>query len=140
MKRLLYWMSRTALILALLALLIACGTARWEIKDGLLVQRGVDGVDAVDEQTGLVTGDASWRNVTVRVSVLAKDTREVGVIVRQNGESYYRFRALAVGTGATSGNLILEKVVDGQVSRLASFDGSELGAGSWHTLAVTAHD
>ena len=27
MKRLLYWMSRTALILALLALLIACGTA-----------------------------------------------------------------------------------------------------------------
>lgn len=119
---------------------IPTGTPLWEVQDGMLVQRGVDGIDAVEEQTAMVTGDANWRNVTVRASVLAKDTREVGLIVRQQGQSFYRFRALVVGTGTTSGNLLLEKVVDGKVTPLAKFEGPELGAGEWHTLAVTARE
>jgi hypothetical protein len=117
---------------------IPTGTPLWEVKDGMLTQRGVDGIDAVDEQTGLVTGDPNWRDVTVRVNALGRDTRELGLIVRQQGESYYRFRALVVGTGTEQGNYILEKVVDGQVTRLSAFDGSELSADAWHTLAVTA--
>jgi hypothetical protein len=117
---------------------IPTGTPVWEVENGMLTQRGVDGIDAVDEQTGLVTGDPQWSNVTVRVDVLARDTKEVGVLVRQQGESYYRFRALVVGTGTNSGNLILEKVADGQVTRLAEFAGPELSPDTWHTLAVAA--
>jgi hypothetical protein len=117
---------------------IPIGTPLWEIQNGMLAQRGVDGVDAVEEQTGLTTGDPSWRDVTVRVDVLARDTRELGLIVRQHGQSYYRFRALVVGDGSGTGNLILEKVIDGQVTTLAEFDGPELGADTWHTLAVSA--
>lgn len=116
---------------------IPTGTPLWEVRDGLLVQRGVDGVDAVDEQTGLVTGEETWQDVTVQASVLARDTREVGLIVRQQGESFYRFRALVIGTGGNNGNYILEKVVDGQVSQIAAFDGAELSANTWHTLSVT---
>jgi hypothetical protein len=118
---------------------IPTGTPLWEIKDNMLVQRGVDGIDAVDEQTGLVTGDPAWSNVTVKVNAMARDTRELGLIVRQQGESYYRFRALVVGTGTNQGNYILEKVVNGEVTRLAAFDGGELSSDSWHTLAMTAH-
>lgn len=116
---------------------IPTGTPLWEVQNGMLAQRGVDGVDAVEEQTGLTTGDPSWRDVTVRVDVFARDTREVGLIVRQQGESYYRFRALVVGNGSDTGNLILEKVVDGELTTLAEFDGPELGADTWHTLAVS---
>jgi hypothetical protein len=118
---------------------IPTGTPLWEIQDNMLVQRGVDGIDAVDEQTGLVTGDPAWSNVTVKVNAMARDTRELGLIVRQQGESYYRFRALVVGTGTNQGNYILEKVVNGEVTRLAAFDGSELSSDTWHTLAVTAN-
>jgi hypothetical protein len=116
---------------------IPIGTPLWEVQNGMLVQRGVDGVDAVEQQTGLVAGDQQWRDVTVRVDALARDTKEVGLIVRQQGESYYRFRALTVGSGTNSGNLILEKVVGGQVTKLADFAGPELSADAWHTLAVT---
>ncbi len=118
---------------------IPTGTPLWEIQDNMLVQRGVDGIDAVDEQTGLVTGDPAWSNVTVKVNAMARDTRELGLIVRQQGESYYRFRALIVGTGTNQGNYILEKVVNGEVTRLAAFDGRELSSDTWHTLAVTAN-
>lgn len=114
------------------------GTPEWAAKDGLLMQLGVDGAMQDDTPTGLVTGETSWRDVTVRTAVLVQSSKEVGLIVRQNGESYYRFRVLAIGTGSNSGNLILEKVVDGNVTQLASFDGPELSADTWHTLGLSA--
>lgn len=114
------------------------GVPEWAITDGMLAQRGVGGAEAVDEQTGLVTGDASWRDLTIRTSVLVRTAKEVGLIVRQNGESYYRFRVLALGTGTNSGNLILEKVVDGAATQIGSFDGPELSADTWHTLGLSA--
>lgn len=117
---------------------IPFGEPEWAIAKGLLTQRGVNGIEGVDEQTGLVTGDASWRDVTVRTSVLVQGAKEVGLIVRQNGESYYRFRVLALGTGTNSGNLILEKVVDGAATQIGSFDGPELSADTWHTLGLSA--
>lgn len=114
------------------------GKPLWKVVDGTLMQQGVEGVITSDEQTGLVTGDPSWRDVTVRVSALARNTRELGVIVRQQGQSFYRFRALVFGTGTNQGNLILEKVVDGNATQLASFDGPELNGDTWYTLAVSA--
>lgn len=117
---------------------IPTGKPLWDVQNGMLTQRGVDGVDALDVPTGLVTGDAQWRDVTVQVDALARDTKEVGLIVRQQGESYYRFRALVVGSDADATNLILERVVDGQVTRLAEFAGPELSADAWHTLALSA--
>ena len=117
---------------------IPFGVPEWAISDGMLTQRGVGGAEGVDEQTGLVTGDANWRDVTIRSSVLVRTAKEVGLIVRQNGESYYRFRVLALGTGTNSGNLILEKVVDGAVTQIGSFDDPELSADTWHTLGLSA--
>lgn len=46
--------------------------------------------------------------------------------------------SLMVSTSSNQGNYILEKVVNGEVTRLAAFDGSELSSDTWHTLAVTA--
>ncbi len=114
------------------------GKPLWTVQDGTLTQRGVDGVETLEELTGFVTGDPSWTDVTVRVNALSRGTRELGVIVRQNGESYYRFRTLVFGTGTNQGNRILEKVVNGQVTRLAVFEGPELDADTWYTLAITA--
>ena len=104
----------------------------------MLMQRGVEGVELVDEQTALVTGDPGWHDVTIRTSVLVQGTKEVGLIARQTGASYYRFRALALGTGTNSGNLILERVVDNQATRFATFDGPEISADVWHTLGLSA--
>jgi hypothetical protein len=104
----------------------------------MLTQLGVDGVTTLDEFTGFVTGDPTWTDVTVRVNALAQGTRELGVIARQNGDSYYRFRTLVFGTGSNQGNRLLEKVVDGKVTQLASFDGPELNGDTWYTLAITA--
>lgn len=113
------------------------GTPLWTVQDGLLTQRGVDGVTTLEQPTGFVTGDPKWSDVTVRVSALARGTRELGVLARQSGESYYRFRALAFGTG-NQGNLILEKVLDGAVTQLATFDGPPLEYDTWYTLALSA--
>ncbi|KAB8141132.1 hypothetical protein F8S13_20210 [Chloroflexia bacterium SDU3-3] len=114
------------------------GTPLWEVRDGTLRQRGIDGVVTSDDQTGLVTGDTAWTDYTVSVQALGSDTKELGLIARQqNGENYYRFRARLLGTGTNSGNYILEKVVDGAVTPIASFDGAELSAGVWHTLGLT---
>lgn len=114
------------------------GTPLWEVRDGTLRQRGIDGVVTSDDQTGLVTGEATWADYTLSAQALGSDTKELGLIARQqNGENYYRFRALLLGTGTNSGNYILEKVVDGTTTQLASFDGAELSAGVWHTLSLT---
>lgn len=110
----------------------------WAIQKGRLTQLGVDGAIAFEELTGLVTGDPKWTDVTVRVNALAQGSRELGLIARQSGKSYYRYRALVVGTGTNQGNHILEKVVDGKVTKLASFDGPELSTDTWHTLALSA--
>lgn len=114
------------------------GTPLWDVVNGMLMQRGADGVQSVDEQTALVTGDPNWHDVTIRTSVLVQGTKEVGVVARQNGASFYRFRALALGTGTNSGNLLLEKVIDGQATQIAAFDGPEISADVWHTLGLSA--
>ena len=103
----------------------------------MLLQRGADGVQSVDEYTMLVTGDPSWQDMTIRTSALVQGTKEVGLVVRQSSTGYYRFRALALGTGTNSGNLILEKVIGEQVTSVAVFDGPEISADVWHTLGLS---
>ena len=113
------------------------GTPLWDVSNGMLLQRGLDGVQSSDDATALVTGDPSWHDVSISSAVLVQGNKEVGLIARQNGDSFYRFRVLALGTGTNSGNLILEKVVDGQASQIAAFDGPELSADVWHTLGLS---
>jgi hypothetical protein len=113
------------------------GTPLWDVSNGMLLQRGLDGVQSSDDPTALVTGDPAWHDVTIRAAVLVQGNKEAGLIARQNGNSFYRFRVLALGTGTNSGNLILEKVVDGQASQIAAFDGPELSADVWHTLGLS---
>jgi hypothetical protein len=114
------------------------GAPLWDVVSGMLMQRGVDGVQSDDSQTGLVTGDPAWKDVTIRTSVLVQGTKEVGLIVRQSDAGFYRFRALALGTGTNSGNLILEKVVGDQATQIATFDGPEISADVWHSLGLSA--
>lgn len=113
------------------------GTPLWAVENGLLTQQGVDGVTTLDIPTGFVTGDPAWTDVTVRATTLARGTQEVGLIVRQNGENYYRFRVVTFGT-EQRGNLILEKVVNGQATRIGSFDGPALAYNTWYTIALSA--
>lgn len=115
----------------------AFGTPLWELRDGMVLQRGVDGTDSSSEHTGLVSGDAAWRDVTVTASALSHHARELGVIVRYSDGKYYRFRAMA-GGDETAGTFILEKVIDGAATQLATFDGTPLTLDTWHTLSLSA--
>lgn len=114
------------------------GTPLWESKDGVLRQRGLDGHDGSDDETGLVTGDATWANVTVSVDALGNGNPELGLIVRQQGQNFYRFRALA-GNDTTTDNYVLEKVIDGTATTIGSFDGAALSLLQWHSLSLTAN-
>lgn len=115
---------------------IALGTPLWELRDGVLAQRGVDGTDSSSEHTGMVSGDPAWRDITVSASALSHSARELGVVARYENNNYYRFRALAGGE-ETAGTFILEKVVDGTASQLATFDGAPLSLDTWHTLSLS---
>lgn len=113
------------------------GTPLWKVEKGLLTQRGVDGVTTVEIPTSLVNGDPKWTDVTVRANVLARGTKELGLIVRQQGESYYYFRVSAFGDG-NQGNLSLQKVVNDEATTIAEFDGPSLAYNTWTTLALSA--
>lgn len=183
MKLLSYWIPRAGALLALIALLAACGTAPTaqsqsgtagdprpaetsQIDQELLKQvdaqiaaakaRGEDvaSAQAMRDSAVSLAQQGSYAEANGNLKLAAQ---LVGVLrpvdgeptappppaiaaapkPAASGESYYRFRALAFGTG-NQGNLILEKVLDGAVTQLATFDGPPLEYDTWYTLALSA--
>ncbi|KAB8141129.1 hypothetical protein F8S13_20195 [Chloroflexia bacterium SDU3-3] len=113
------------------------GTALWQIREGNLVQLGLDGMDDTGDPTGLVTGDPAWADVSVTASAMPHQTREVGVIARYADHSYYRLRAITPEKDSATSTYIIEKVIDEKATALARFEGPPLSQDTWHTITLS---
>lgn len=109
----------------------------WEVRDGRLAQLMTGPVGNPDSrQTAAVTGDAAWQDVLVSVNVYDLYNGVMGLVARRNGDTYYRFSSLA-DRYPDAPKMVLEKVVDGVVTSLATVDGPGHIEREWHTLTLS---
>jgi hypothetical protein len=109
----------------------------WKIKNGMLVQNGTGPIAIGQfEKTAIAAGDESWQDYTLTASAYPRQNDEIGLVFRVQGNDHYRLRLLRdIYPGP---RLILEKVVKGQVTELASAEHPGYTDHNWYTLAVTA--
>jgi hypothetical protein len=108
----------------------------WEVRDGQLAQLMTEPVGSPDSrQTAAVVGDDSWQDVVVSVNAYDLINGVQGLIARRNGDNYYRFSIIADYYPDTP-KVVLEKVVDGVVTELATLDGPGHVEREWHTLSL----
>jgi len=112
--------------------------ASWIVADGRLQQnRTVPPLrDPSIHETAAIAGDASWSDYTISASFYDQENANVGLIARRQGDSYYRYRIIRDDYEARPKHL-LEKVVNGDVTIIASLDASGYGARTWHSIALS---
>jgi hypothetical protein len=109
----------------------------WDIGDGALMQnRTAAAGDPNTYETMALTGDPAWTNYTVSASVYDQNNASFGLVARRQGNSFYRYRIIADHLEATP-KQVLEKVVDGVATPLASLDGPGYARRQWHTIAMS---
>ena len=112
--------------------------ARWGLFNGVLAQLWTGDLQAPrPDPTIVVTGQPSWRDYTLRAAAYPEGNMELGLVVRRQGNSFYRLRLLNDAAQSTP-KLLLEKVVDGQVSVLASQAGPGYQVYRWYSLRLSA--
>ncbi|HEU5099233.1 MAG TPA: family 16 glycoside hydrolase [Roseiflexaceae bacterium] len=109
----------------------------WSIEDGALTQnRTAAAGDPNTYETMALTGDPAWTNYTVSATVYDQNNATFGLVARRQGNSFYRYRIIADQFEATP-KQVLEKVVDGVATPLATKDGPGYTRRQWHTLAMS---
>jgi hypothetical protein len=109
----------------------------WEVRDGQLAQLMTEPAGSPDSrQTAAVTGDASWQDVVVSVNAYDLYNGVQGLVARRNGDNYYRFSIIAEYY-PDAPKVVLEKVVDGVATRLATLEGPGHVEREWHTLSLS---
>jgi hypothetical protein len=109
----------------------------WSVEDGALMQsRTAAAGDPNTYETMALTGDPAWTNYTVSANVYDQNNATFGLIARRQGISFYRYRMIADQFEATP-KQILEKVVDGVATPLATRAGPGYARRQWHTIAMT---
>jgi len=114
---------------------------RWVVKDGRLVQDYAGEARSMStHETAALAGDAGWTDYTVQVSFYDELNGTAGLIARYTGQEptqarYYRARVLK-STFDVTPKLVLEKVVDGVATALATQDGPGFSERTWHTLVL----
>lgn len=110
--------------------------ANWNVQDGALVQNGVGQLnDPVAQDTMAVIGDANWADYVVQAKVYDQNNGMFGLVARQQGNSFYRYRILADRIDATP-KQVLEKVIDGVATPLVTLDSPGYKARAWHVIAM----
>lgn len=114
--------------------------AAWGVSEGRLSQnRTVPPLrDPSIHETAAFAGDATWNNYTVSASFFDQDNANVGLIVRRQGDNYYRYRIVRNDYETTPKHL-LEKVVNGEVTIIAALDAPGYGARTWHTITLSVN-
>jgi hypothetical protein len=113
------------------------GRSVWAVADGALVQdRTAAAGNPNFYDTMAFTGEPAWSDYTVSARFYDEGNGNAGLVARRQGDSFYRFRMLA-DTFSDTPKLVIEKVVDGQVTVLASRPGPGYGLRTWNTMAFT---
>lgn len=109
----------------------------WSVENGALVQnRTAAAGDPNTYETMALTGDPAWTDYTVSASVYDQNNATFGLVARRQGNSFYRYRIIADRLEATP-KQILEKVVDGVATPLATRAGPGYTRRQWHTIAMS---
>ena len=111
--------------------------ARWGLYNGLLTQLWSGDLQSPrSDPTIVVTGQPTWRDYTLRAAAYPEGNMELGLVVRRQDNRFYRLRLLNDAT-ETSAKLLLEKVVDGQATVLASQAGPGYQLYRWYNLRLS---
>jgi hypothetical protein len=109
----------------------------WRIVNGHLLQdRTALAYNPAIRDTMAVTGDAGWANYTITAQVYDAANATVGLVARREGTSFYRFRMFVEGTDGDR-KLVLEKVIDGVATELASASGPGYQHYRWYTIGLS---
>lgn len=108
----------------------------WVVKDGQLVQNRTAAAGNPNEQETLaVTGKGVWTDYRVSAKVYDQNNATFGLVVRRQGNSFYRYRIIASQYEATP-KQVLEKVIDGVATPLATLDGPGYEQRTWHVVSM----
>ncbi|MGC9040333.1 MAG: 3-keto-disaccharide hydrolase [Roseiflexus sp.] len=112
----------------------------WIVVDGRLRQdRTVPPLrDPSIHETAALIGDASWSDYTISAGFYDQDNANVGLIVRYQDGSYYRYRIIRNGYEDRPQHLI-ERVSDGTVTLLASLDAPGYEPRRWNTIMFSVN-
>jgi hypothetical protein len=109
----------------------------WKVVDGRLNQdRTANAYNPNFRDTMAIAGSAGWSNYTVTAKVYDAASATVGLVARYQGGSFYRFRMFADGTDGDR-TVVLEKVVDGVATELASANAIGYQHHRWYTIALS---
>lgn len=111
----------------------------WKVVDGRLNQdRTARAYNPDFRDTMAITGSSDWSNYTVTAEVYDAASATVGLVARYQGGSFYRLRMFADGTEG-SRTIVLEKVVDGIATELASANTTGYQHYRWYTIALSVN-
>jgi hypothetical protein len=112
--------------------------ARWGSMDGMFRQLWTgQHFEARPSPTMAVAGSADWTDYTLQASVYPEANIEIGVIVRRQGDSFYRLRVVNANYNDKN-KIVLEKVTNGKATVLAAQPGPGYSDHQWYTLSLTA--
>ncbi len=113
--------------------------ARWMVIDGMLRQAWTGDFQALRvDPTIAVAGSSDWSDYVLSVDSYAEGNLDMGVIFRRQGNSFYRFRMVNDAADVAE-KIVLEKVIDGQATTLATAAGPGYTPNRWYTLKVTVN-
>jgi hypothetical protein len=111
--------------------------ANWEVQDGVLLQTGTGAAhDPNTNETMVIAGDPAWTNYTISAKVYDQENATFGLVARRQGDSFYRYRIIASSLSGTP-KQVLEKVVGGAATPLATLEAPGYEQRQWHTVALS---
>lgn len=108
-------------------------TSNWVLRDGTIYQQGIGPAHTSEfVRSAAITGDSRWTNYTVHAKGYTTYGLVMGLVFRyQDRDNYYR-------VWLDQSQLVLEKVVDGKVTKLSVVDTVSIKPHTWTILEVQA--
>ncbi len=108
----------------------------WRVVDGTLLQDNTEmvGSPSTNEAMAFI-GSPTWTDYTVSTRFYDQSNGNVGLVARRQGNSFYRLRMLANFYRDTP-KMIIEKVIDGKATTLATLDGPSYDFHAWYDIAL----
>ncbi|MCS6839911.1 MAG: LamG domain-containing protein [Roseiflexus sp.] len=112
--------------------------AAWMVRDGRLAQNGTAGPtgDPRPHETLAVVGDADWTDYTISAWFYDQFNAAAGLVARRQGSNFYRFMVIA-NDYPVAPRVMLERVVDGKATTLASRDMPGYDRRRWYHISMT---
>lgn len=109
----------------------------WTVQDGQLQQsRTGEAATPSEQETLAVTGKSDWTDYVVSAKVYDFQNATFGLVARRQGNSFYRYRAISDVYEDTP-KQVLEKVVNGVATPLATLDGPGYSKRQWHSVTMS---